>query len=154
MGHDGSSISCTPIDVEDRENILGMINASEDAYVVAIDEGNFFPQVLVDVCEALALRGKRVIVSGLDMDFRAEPFDPMPELMARADKVDKLTAICVRCGGMATRSQRLVDGKPPRYDDPLIVIGKDDIYEPRCRSCHIVLRSEQQALPRQSITAK
>jgi len=140
VGHDGSSFSCMPIDIEDNERILGMIDDSRDAQVVGIDEGNFFPEGLIHVCETLANEGKRVIVSGLDMDFRAEPFEPMPSLMARAERVHKLTAICVRCLGVATRSQRIVDGRPTRYDDPLIVVGKDEMYEPRCRSCHVVLR--------------
>ncbi len=108
--------------------------------VVAIDEGQFFDEGLVSACEELARRGIRVVVSGLDMDFRGEPFGPMPELMARAEQVDKLQAICVRCGAPASRTQRLINGEPASYNDPVILVGAAEAYEARCRHCHEVRR--------------
>ncbi|MWG33621.1 thymidine kinase [Halomarina oriensis] len=108
--------------------------------VVAVDEANFFDDTLTDVCEHLADDGRRVIVSGLDQTFRAEPFDPVPQLVALAEYVDKLQAICTVCGEPATRNQRLVDGDPAHADDPTIVVGAEESYEARCRNCH-TLRS-------------
>lgn len=106
--------------------------------VVAIDEAQFFDRQLADVCRTLADSGKRVIVAGLDMDFRGEPFGPVPHLMAEAEMVDKLQAICVVCGDVASRSQRLIDGRPASYDDPIILVGASEAYEARCRHCHEV----------------
>jgi thymidine kinase len=108
--------------------------------VVAIDEVQFFDDEIADVCDQLAHRGLRVICAGLDLDFRGEPFGPMPRLMAQAERVDKLHAICVVCGAAASRTQRLIDGQPARYDDPVIVIGAAEAYEARCRNCHDVPR--------------
>lgn len=108
------------------------------AEVVAIDEVQFLDQSVVDLCEILASRGKRVIVAGLDQDFRGESFGPMPELMARAEHVDKLQAICVVCGAPASRTQRLINGKPASYHDPIILVGATEAYEARCRACHDV----------------
>ena len=85
----------------------------------------------------------RVIIAGLDMDFRGEAFGPMPQLLAQAEKVDKLQAICQVCGAPASRSQRLLDGKPADYDDPVILVGAEEVYEARCRSCHKVPRAKQ-----------
>lgn len=112
----------------------------EDTTVVGIDEAQFFDEAILDLVQQLADRGIRVIVAGLDMDFRGEPFGPMPQLMAQADRVDKLQAICMVCGQPATRTQRLVDGQPARYDDPVVIVGADELYEPRCREHHIVPR--------------
>jgi thymidine kinase len=81
-----------------------------------------------------------VIVTGLDMDFRGEPFGPMPLLMAEAERVDKLSAICVVCGAPASRTQRLIDGQPASYDDPVIMVGASEVYEARCRHCHQLKR--------------
>lgn len=111
---------------------------AESTAVVAIDEVQFFDANVVEVCQALANSGKRVICSGLDLDFRGEPFGVMPRLLAIAESVEKLTAICVGCGAPATRSQRLIDGKPAEWDDPVIQVGAHDAYEPRCRACHVV----------------
>ena len=111
---------------------------SADTTVVAIDEVQFFDWQVADVCSTLADRGKRVIVAGLDMDFRGEPFGPLPILMAQAEQVDKLQAICVRCGAPASRTQRLVNGQPARYHDPIVQVGADEVYEARCRVCHDV----------------
>ena len=110
-----------------------------DTTVVAIDEAQFFDQDLVSVVETLAQQGLRVLLSGLDLDFRGEPFGPMPARLALADQVDKLHAICMVCGGPATRTQRLINGQPARYDDPVVLVGADDFYEPRCRFHHVVL---------------
>jgi thymidine kinase len=110
------------------------------ADIVAIEEGQFFDEGLPEVVEALAATGKQVIVTGLDRDFRGVPFGTMPRLLALADQVTKLTAICMVCGEPATRTQRLIDGKPAPADSPLIVIGGlgDETYEARCRLHHEV----------------
>ncbi|MCX7951594.1 MAG: thymidine kinase [Clostridiales bacterium] len=106
--------------------------------VVAIDEVQFFDENIADVCKKIADKGKRVICAGLDMDFRGEPFGPIPKLLAIAEFVDKIQAICVVCGNPATRTQRLINGKPARYNDPIILVGATEAYEARCRKCHIV----------------
>lgn len=108
--------------------------------VVAIDEAQFFDRGIIEVVEALAARDIRVIIAGLDMDFRGEPFGPMPELMCRAEDVTKLHAICAVCGEEASRTQRLVDHRPARYDDPIIMVGAAENYEARCRQHHDVPR--------------
>ena len=132
--HNGMHIDA--IKVAQAAEILEKVD--RDAGVVAVDEGQFFDQGLVTVCNVLASRGVRVIVAGLDMDFRGEPFGPMPQLMAEAEKVDKLQAICVVCGAPASRTQRLVDGRPASYGDPVILVGASEVYEARCRHCHEV----------------
>ncbi len=109
-----------------------------DTDVVAVDEVQFFDWSIADVCSALADRGVRVIVAGLDQDFRGEPFGPMPLLMAQAEIVDKLQAICVVCGAPASRTQRLINGRPASYTDPVILVGASEVYEARCRRCHEV----------------
>lgn len=116
-----------------------------DTTVVAIDEAQFFDEELVDLCRKLTHEGVRVIVAGLDLDFRGEPFGPMPRLMAEAEMVDKLQAICVQCGAPASRTQRLIDGEPAAYDDPIIMVGAKEYYEARCRHCHEVRQSQQKA---------
>lgn len=129
-------------------NAISVVKASEiiehlehDIEVIAIDEIQFFDHLLVDVVREIADLGKRVICAGLDMDFRGEPFGPTPDVMAIAESVDKLTAICVKCGNPATRTQRLINGKPARYDDPIILVGAYETYEARCRKCHEVPRT-------------
>jgi len=107
--------------------------------VIAVDEAQFFDEDLVQLALELADRGRRVIVAGLDLDFRGVPFGPMPGLLAQAEVVEKLTAIC-SCGKAATRTQRLIGGRPAHEDDPVILVGAAEAYEPRCRSCHVVLR--------------
>ncbi len=109
-----------------------------DTDVVAIDEVQFFDMAIAAACDELADRGMCVIVAGLDQDFRGEPFGPMTQLLARAERVDKLNAICVSCSASASRTQRLIDGKPARYDDPVILVGGSESYEARCRACHEV----------------
>ena len=113
---------------------------ARDADIVAIEEGQFFDEGLAEVVERLADGGKQVVVTGLDRDFRGVPFGPMPRLMALADQVTKLTAICMVCGEPATRTQRLIDGRPATADSPLILIGgmADESYEARCRLHHEV----------------
>lgn len=106
--------------------------------VVAIDEAQFFDWAVADVARVLADRGLRVIITGLDLDFRGEPFGPMPLLMAEAEMVDKLHAICVVCGSAASRTQRLINGAPANYTDPIILVGASEVYEARCRDCHKV----------------
>ncbi len=107
-------------------------------YAVAIDEVQFFDENIIEVCEYLANKGIRVIVAGLDRDFRGEPFGVMPSLLARSEYVTKLNAICQVCGAPATRTQRLINGKPAHYNDPIILVGAKEQYEARCRHCHIV----------------
>jgi thymidine kinase len=125
------------VSVGDSSEILGVVG---NADVVAIEEGQFFDEGLPDVAASLAALGKQVLITGLDTDFRGIPFGPMPRLMALADQVTKLTAICVVCGEQATRTQRLIDGHPATADSPLIVIGGigDEKYEARCRLHHEV----------------
>jgi thymidine kinase len=107
--------------------------------VVGIDEVQFFDATVVFLCESLAEQGKRVICAGLDTDFRGVPFGPMPHLLAQAEQIDKLHAICVICGEEASRTQRLIDGHPAAYDDPVVLVGAAEVYEARCRTCHQVL---------------
>ena len=109
---------------------------SSDTTVVAVDEAQFFDWEISDVCNELAENGLRVILAGLDMDFRGEPFGPMPLLMAEAEEVTKLQAICVVCGAPASRTQRLINSEPAAYDDPVILVGGSESYEARCRNCH------------------
>jgi len=132
--HNGLQLEAIP--VENTAQLRALIEP--DTTVVAVDEGQFFDEELVGLCAELANRGVRVIVAGLDMDFRGEPFGPMPQLMAEAERVDKLQAICVVCGGPASRTQRLINGRPAAYDDPVILVGADEVYEARCRGCHRV----------------
>ncbi|SHJ86450.1 thymidine kinase [Geosporobacter subterraneus DSM 17957] len=110
----------------------------EDTQVVGIDEVQFFEEEVVEIARTLADRGLRVIAAGLDMDFRGEPFGPTPKLMAIAEFVDKLTAICMICGDPAHRTQRLINGSPASYDDPTILVGATESYEARCRLHHQV----------------
>jgi thymidine kinase len=111
--------------------------------VVAIDEAQFLDGGVVELATSLAARGRRVILAGTDTDFRGEPFGPMPELLAIAEVVDKLHAICVVCGSPASRNQRLIEGSPARYDSPIIMVGGEESYEARCRRCHKVPRKDE-----------
>ena len=130
--HSGDKVVCYVI--EKAEEIYKHIN--EDTEVVAIDEVQFFDEKIVDICEDLADKGIRVMVSGLDLDFRGEPFYNTMQLITRAEFVSKLTAICAICGAPATRSQRIIDGEIADYNDSIVKIGAVEIYEPRCRHCH------------------
>ena len=122
--------------VEEMERIF--FEKYSDAEIIGIDEVQFFGSNIVEFCEKLANMGKRVVVAGLDQDFRGEPFKPMDELMSRAEYVDKFNAVCAKCGNPASRTQRLVNGEPAYYDDPIVLVGASEAYEPRCRKCHIV----------------
>jgi len=132
--HDGLSFDA--VCVVEAAEILDRVDPDTD--VVIVDEVQFLDQHITEVCDVLADSGKRVIVAGLDNNFRGEPFGPVPALMAQADVVDKLHAICVICGAPATRTQRLIDGRPASYDDPIIMVGASEVYEARCRRCHEV----------------
>lgn len=137
--HNGRTLQA--LAVESVAQMRGVLDS--DAQVIAVDEGQFLSHELVAFACDLAEAGKRVIIAGLDLDFRAEPFGPIPELLARAESVTKLTAICVRCGAAATRTQRLLGGHPAHFDDPVILVGAAESYEPRCRACHVVPRRER-----------
>ncbi|MCA9995838.1 MAG: thymidine kinase [Anaerolineales bacterium] len=132
--HNGSDFEAEPVD--EPADILTRLEP--DTTVVAIDEVQFFDREIVAVCEKLAEQGKRVICAGLDMDFRGVPFGPMPDLLARAEDVHKLHAICVVCGEEASRTQRLINGRPAAIDDPIVLVGAAEVYEARCRECHAV----------------
>ncbi len=134
--HDGLSLVAMP--VESVEDMAKKIDPATQ--VVAIDEAQFFDPSIVDLCAALARRGIRVIVAGLDLDFRGKSFEPVPSLMAQAELVDKLQAVCVVCGAPASFTQRLVNGQPAPYDSPVIVVGAQELYQARCRQCHEVPR--------------
>ena len=137
--HDGRTVEAVPIDTP--EQIARLIETG--THVVAIDEAQFLDASVVELATSLANRGIRVIVAGTDSDFRGEPFGPMPQLLAIAEVVDKLHAICVICGNPASRNQRLIAGKPARYDSPTIMVGSAESYEARCRSCHSVPRRDE-----------
>jgi len=135
VSHNGVRIEAQII--ESIHELVERLDA--DAQVVALDELHFLddsPDAIFSTCQALADRGIRVIVAGLDQDFRALPFPAMSQLLAVAEQVDKLFAICVRCGAYATRSQRLIDGHAAPFDAPTIVVGGLEMYEARCRACY------------------
>jgi len=117
------------------------------AQVIAIDEAQFLDAGIVELVTSLAARGRRVILAGTDTDFRGEPFGPMPELMAIAEVVDKLHAICVLCGGPASRNQRPIGGQPAPYNSPQVMVGGTEAYEARCRMCHEVPASDASQVP-------
>jgi thymidine kinase len=135
--HNGIAFEAIPIQSSDQ--ILEKID--EDTTVVGIDEAQFFDDGLIEVAQKLAYKGLRVIVAGLDQDFRGEPFGCIPVLMSLAEKVDKLQAICMVCGEPASRTQRLVNGNPANYSDPIVIVGADELYEARCRKHHEVPRA-------------
>lgn len=137
--HDGREVEAVPID--SAGEIIPQVRP--DTEIVAIDEAQFLDESIVHVATTLANRGVRVILAGTDTDFRGEPFGAMGELMAVAEKVDKLRAICVVCGDEACRNQRLVDGRPAKYDSPTIMVGGRESYEARCRHCHRVPRTDE-----------
>lgn len=134
--HTGSTFDAIP--VESSADVRSKLDA--DTTVVGVDEAQFFDAGIVAVVQELAARGVRVIVAGLDQDFRGEPFGSIPVLMAEAEDVTKLHAICMVCGGNASRTQRLVNGKPARYDEPIVIVGASEMYEARCRQHHEVPR--------------
>ena len=134
--HAGAEFDAAP--VRAAQELLRLVE--DGTSVVGIDEAQFFDDDILPVVDRLVAGGVRVIVAGLDTDFRGEPFGPMPILMAKAEVVDKLHAICMVCGEPASRTQRLVDGNPARYDDPVVIVGADELYEARCRTHHQVPR--------------
>ena len=136
VSHSGDSINAIPI--SKSSDIYKFID--NKTQVVGIDEVQFFDVEIVDVAVDLADKGIRVIAAGLDMDFKGEPFGPTPRLLAMAEFVDKIQAICSVCGQPATRSQRLINGEPAKYDDPIIQVGAVESYEARCRKCHVVCK--------------
>ncbi|HNT53925.1 MAG TPA: thymidine kinase [Anaerolineaceae bacterium] len=135
--HAGAQFDAIP--VKTAAEILSRLDP--DTTVVGVDEAQFLGEEILSVVQTLAGNGVRVIAAGLDMDFRGEPFGCMPALMALAERVDKLQAICMVCGESASRTQRLVNGKPARYDDPVIIVGASEMYEARCRQHHEVPRN-------------
>jgi thymidine kinase len=137
--HDGTELDASPVD--SAAEIFRLVRP--ESQLVAIDEAQFLDPDIVPVATTLARRGVRVILAGTDTDFRGEPFGAMGELMAVAEVVDKLQAICVVCGDPACRNQRLINGKPARYDSPTIMVGGRESYEARCRHCHQVPRRDE-----------
>lgn len=133
ISHDTNAIQSTPVD-----NAGSILLLAQDVEVVGIDEAQFFDEEIVVVCEQLALRGTRVIVAGLDMDYLGKPFGPMPSLLAIADYITKLHAICVKCGNIASISYRKTD------DEGQVLLGEKDLYEPRCRACWKPAKSEDE----------
>jgi thymidine kinase len=137
--HDGITVEAEPID--SSEQLMRQVAPATE--VVAVDEAQFLDDGLVTVANTLADRGVRVVLAGTDVDFRGLPFGAMPTLMCIAEVVDKYQAICVVCGGPATRNQRLVNGKPATWDSPTILVGGRESYEARCRHCHKVPRVDE-----------
>lgn len=131
-----SGVKFQAVSIKNSESILSYLEP--DTNLVAIDEIQFFDENIVKVVEEIADRGIRVIVAGLELDFRGEPFGIMPKILCIAEYVDKLHAICVKCSAPATRTQRLINNRPAHYHDPIIMVGASDSYEPRCRACHKV----------------
>lgn len=136
VSHNGTTVIANPI--ASSSHIKEFI--TDDYDVIAIDEAQFFDEGIVETVMELADRGFRVVLAGLDQDFRGEPFGPMPRLMAVAEHVTKLQAVCTVCGSPASRTQRLINGVPAGYDDPVILVGASEAYEPRCRLHHEVPR--------------
>lgn len=137
--HDGRSVDAVPID--NATELMRLVRS--DTEVVAVDEVQFLDAGVVEAVTALAARGARVILAGTDTDFRGEPFGAMGTLMAIAEEVEKLRAICTICGDDACRNQRLVDGQPAPWDAPIIQVGGSESYEARCRHCHRVPRRDE-----------
>lgn len=146
LSHDGQERTAHPIDntPQGLKKILHLASSAVD--VVGIDELQFFPSEIIPIILHLIDQGKRVIIAGLDLDFRGEPFGIMPQIMALSDHVTKLNAICGSCGKNAHFSQRIVNGTPARYEDPLMLVGAAETYEPRCRECFIIDKKPDQRM--------
>lgn len=140
VSHDGNEIEA--INISTSREILNQ--DLDDVDVIGIDEVQFFDGEIVNIVEQLAKNGHRVVVAGLDMDFRGEPFEPMPKLLAVSEQVTKLQAVCAVCGSPSSRTRRLINGEPAKIDDPIILVGANESYEPRCRAHHIVAPSENE----------
>jgi thymidine kinase len=134
--HNGNTYDALAI--QSPQDLLDLV-AAGNYEVIAIDEVQFFSHDIVDVIRTLVVQGKRVIVAGLDLDYRSEPFGPIAAILALADSVTKLQAICTQCGEDACRSQRIINGEPARYSDPLIMIGAEEAYQARCKKCYSIL---------------
>lgn len=133
-----SNLKTKSIAVRHAKEILDYIDST--TFAIAVDEVQFLDKEIIDISQKLALKGIRVILAGLDTDFRGEPFSITASLMTIAEDVTKLTAICVVCGAPATKTQRILNGKPAAYHDPIIKVGASEAYEPRCRHCHQIIK--------------
>lgn len=150
VSHNGTSLFAIPI--EQSSDVYAHIHTGLD--IVAIDEAQFFDNGIVEVVQKMANNGLQVIIAGLDQNFRGEPFGSMPTLMAIAEELTKLHAVCTVCGAPASRTQRLINGEPAGYDDPLILVGAEEAYEARCRHHHIVPQGSTSQNKRQKILNK
>lgn len=137
--HAGNLCECICVDIHDLKSIEKYEHDSS-IDVIVIEEVQFFDEGIVEVIEKLANAKKRVIVAGLDTDFKGEPFPVMAALLARAEFINKLSAVCSVCGAPATRTQRLINNQPARIDDPIILVGASECYEARCRKCHKIIK--------------
>jgi thymidine kinase len=133
-----SNLKAKSIAIKESKEILDYVDSS--TFAIAVDEVQFLDKDILSIAQKLALKGIRVILAGLDTDFRGEPFPITGSLMTIAEDVLKLTAICVVCGAPATKTQRIINGKPAHYADPIIKVGASEAYEPRCRHCHQVMK--------------
>jgi thymidine kinase len=133
-----SNLKAKSIAIKESKEILDYVDSS--TFAIAVDEVQFLDKEIISIAQKLALRGIRVILAGLDTDFRGEPFPITASLLTIAEDVLKLTAICVVCGAPATKTQRIINGKPALYADPIIKVGASEAYEPRCRHCHQVIK--------------
>jgi thymidine kinase len=133
-----SNLKTKSIAIKESKEILDYVDSS--TFAIAVDEVQFLDKEIIYLAQKLALKGIRVILGGLDTDFRGEPFPITASLMTIAEDVLKLTAICVVCGAPATKTQRIINGKPAHYSDPIIKVGASEAYEPRCRHCHQVVK--------------
>jgi thymidine kinase len=139
VSHNGDKASA--IAVKNSKELFERVD--EDTDVIGVDEVQFFDEGIVEILIKLADNNKRVVCAGLDMDFKGEPFGPISKILAVAEFVDKIAAICMVCGNPATRTQRLINGRPAKYSDPIVLIGATESYEARCRKCHIIPREEE-----------
>lgn len=139
VSHNGNAIEA--INITEAKEIEQ--HDLSDVDIIGIDEIQFFDRAVVDIAQDLAKKGYRVITAGLDMDFKGEPFDPVPEMLAVSEHITKLQAVCAVCGASSSRTQRLIDGRPAKYDDPIIMVGANESYEPRCRAHHVILPSDE-----------
>ena len=133
-----SNLKAKSIAIKESKEILDYVDST--TFAIAVDEVQFLDKDIIYLAQKLALKGIRVILGGLDTDFRGEPFPITASLMTVAEDVLKLTAICVVCGAPATKTQRIINGKPAHYSDPIIKVGAAEAYEPRCRHCHQVVK--------------
>ena len=144
VSHNGKERRATAV-INSQESLNNILHLADDSIdVVGIDEIQFLPQEIVHIIMTLIDEGKRVIVAGLDLNFKNEPFGSIPTLLALADEITKLKAICVICTKEAQHTQRLVNGKPAKYSDPIVLIGAEELYEARCRDCFVIDKYPQE----------